>query len=64
MAEPASSNPPAARPAKRDVLLATKLHLPRPRSGFLAGEAGQARVQDRGDAALGVGSARSLRPWW
>jgi LuxR family transcriptional regulator, maltose regulon positive regulatory protein len=36
MAEPATTSPPAAGVAERDLLLATKLHLPRPRDGFLA----------------------------
>jgi LuxR family transcriptional regulator, maltose regulon positive regulatory protein len=35
MAEPARTSPPVAGVAERDVLLATKLHVPRPRSGFL-----------------------------
>jgi hypothetical protein len=36
MAEPgAMTLPPTAAPA-RDVLLATKLHIPRPRPGFLS----------------------------
>jgi LuxR family transcriptional regulator, maltose regulon positive regulatory protein len=35
MAEPATSSPPAAGIAERDALLATKLHLPRSRGGFL-----------------------------
>jgi hypothetical protein len=36
MAEPASTSPPAAGVAEPDALLATKLHLPRSRGGFLA----------------------------
>jgi LuxR family transcriptional regulator, maltose regulon positive regulatory protein len=35
MAEPAMTSPSAAGVAERDVLLATKLHLPRPHPGFL-----------------------------
>jgi hypothetical protein len=35
MAEPASISPPAASVAEREALLATKLHVPRPRPGFL-----------------------------
>jgi LuxR family maltose regulon positive regulatory protein len=36
MAEPATTSPPTAGSAERDALLATKLHLPRSRGGFLA----------------------------
>ena len=35
MTEPLTTPPPAAAP-ERDALLATKLHVPRPRAGFLA----------------------------
>jgi len=51
MAEPATS-PPAAGIAERDAPLATKLHLPRPRDGFLARE----RLLER----LAEGTAREL----
>jgi hypothetical protein len=36
MAEPATTSPRAAGVAERGVLLTTKLHIPRPRPGFLA----------------------------
>jgi LuxR family maltose regulon positive regulatory protein len=52
MAEPASTNPPTAPVAELDVLLATKLHLPRPRGGFLARQ----RLLDQ----LAQGAAREL----
>src|SRR6266487_2820341 len=35
MAEPPRMSPPAAGVTERDVLLATKLHVPQPRAGFL-----------------------------
>src|SRR6266567_3587038 len=35
MAKPPSMSPPAAIVAQRDALLATKLHVPRPRAGFV-----------------------------
>jgi LuxR family transcriptional regulator, maltose regulon positive regulatory protein len=52
MAEPATTSPPAVGVAERDVLLATKLHLPRPRPGFLA----RPRLLER----LTEGAAREL----
>jgi LuxR family transcriptional regulator, maltose regulon positive regulatory protein len=52
MAEPASTSPPAAGGAEQDVLLATKLHLPRPRPGFLSRQ----RLLER----LAEGAAREL----
>jgi LuxR family transcriptional regulator, maltose regulon positive regulatory protein len=52
MAEPATTSPPAAGMAERDGLLATKLHLPRPRPGFLA--------RPRLLARLTQGAAREL----
>jgi LuxR family transcriptional regulator, maltose regulon positive regulatory protein len=52
MAEPATTSPPAAGMAERDVLLATKLHPPRPRPGFLA----RPRLLER----LTQGAAREL----
>jgi LuxR family transcriptional regulator, maltose regulon positive regulatory protein len=52
MAEPATTSPPAAGMAERDVLLATKLHPPRPRAGFLA----RPRLLER----LTQGAAREL----
>src|SRR4030095_4336664 len=36
MAEPTRPDPPAAKGVERDVLLATKLHVPRPRPQFLS----------------------------
>ena len=36
MAEPQAAPPSAAAAAEQDVLLATKLHVPRPRPGFVA----------------------------
>jgi LuxR family maltose regulon positive regulatory protein len=52
MAEPATTSPPAAGVAERDLLLATKLHLPRARPGFLA----RPRLLER----LTDGAAREL----
>jgi LuxR family transcriptional regulator, maltose regulon positive regulatory protein len=52
MAERASTNPSAAPVAEPDVLLATKLHLPRPHPGFLP----RRRLLDR----LAEGAAREL----
>jgi LuxR family maltose regulon positive regulatory protein len=43
MAEPPTTIPAAAATGKRDVLLATKLHIPRTRPGFVA----RARLADR-----------------
>ena len=51
MTEPATTPPPAAAP-ERDALLATKLHVPRPRAGFLA----RSRLLER----LTQGTARKL----
>ncbi len=51
MTEPATTPPPAAAP-ERDALLATKLHVPRPRAGFLA----RSRLLER----LTEGTAREL----
>jgi LuxR family maltose regulon positive regulatory protein len=51
-AEPASASPPAAIGAERVVLLATKLHVPRPRPGFLSRQ----RLLER----LAEGAAREL----
>jgi hypothetical protein len=36
MAEPPATTPSTAATAERDVLLATKLHIPRTRPGFVA----------------------------
>ena len=36
MAEPSTTTPVAPAAAERDRLLATKLHVPRPRPGYLA----------------------------
>jgi hypothetical protein len=36
MAKPPAMSPPAASLDERDALLATKLHIPRPRPGFVA----------------------------
>jgi LuxR family maltose regulon positive regulatory protein len=53
MAEPTTRpGPPVAKVAERDVLLATKLHVPRPRPGFLS----RARLLER----LADGMAREL----
>jgi LuxR family transcriptional regulator, maltose regulon positive regulatory protein len=52
MAEPTRLGPPVATIAERDVLLATKLHVPRPRPGFLP----RARLLER----LTEGTAREL----
>jgi LuxR family transcriptional regulator, maltose regulon positive regulatory protein len=52
MAEPISTSPPTGSVATRDVLLATKLHIPRRRPGFLSRE----RLAER----LAEGTAREL----
>jgi len=52
MAEPPSMSPPGASFTERDVLLATKLHVPQPRGGFLP----RPRLLDR----LAEGMSRSL----
>jgi LuxR family maltose regulon positive regulatory protein len=52
MAEPTRPGPPVGRVAERDVLLATKLHVPQPRPGFLA----RPRLLER----LAEASAREL----
>jgi LuxR family transcriptional regulator, maltose regulon positive regulatory protein len=52
MAEPARSSPPAAGVAEQNVLLVTKLHVPRPRPGFLSRQ----RLLER----LAEGAAREL----
>jgi LuxR family maltose regulon positive regulatory protein len=52
MAEPTRPGPPATTTAERDVLLATKLHVPRPRRGLLP----RARLLER----LTAGTAREL----
>jgi LuxR family transcriptional regulator, maltose regulon positive regulatory protein len=52
MAEPTRPGPPATGVAERDVLLATKLHVPRPRPQFLS----RARLLER----LTDGTAREL----
>jgi LuxR family transcriptional regulator, maltose regulon positive regulatory protein len=50
MAEPPATTPLAAATAERDVLLATKLHVPRSRPGFVA----RPRLADRLARAHGV----------
>ena len=52
MAEPQAAPPSAAAAAEQDVLLATKLHVPGPRPGFVA--------RPRLAGALGEGLARGL----
>jgi LuxR family transcriptional regulator, maltose regulon positive regulatory protein len=52
MAEPTRPDPPAAKVVERDVLLATKLHVPRPRPQFLS----RPRLLQR----LAEGTAREL----
>jgi LuxR family maltose regulon positive regulatory protein len=52
MAEPTSTSPTTGSPAERDVLLATKLHIPRPTPGYLPRE----RLTDQ----LAEGTARDL----
>jgi ATP/maltotriose-dependent transcriptional regulator MalT len=52
MAEPIRPGSPGAEVVERDVLLATKLHVPRPRPGFLS----RARLLER----LADGAAREL----
>jgi LuxR family maltose regulon positive regulatory protein len=52
MAEPATTSSSAAGVAERNLLLATKLHLPRPRDGFLPRQ----RLLER----LAEGAAREL----
>jgi LuxR family maltose regulon positive regulatory protein len=70
MAEPASTFPPAAGGAERDVLLATKLHVPRPRPGFLPRQRlserraeGMARELTLVCAPAGFGKTTLLGDW-
>ena len=70
MAEPARTSPPAAGVAERDALLATKLHIPRLRPGFLARPRllewlaeGTARELTLVCAPAGFGKTSALGDW-
>jgi hypothetical protein len=70
MAEPPSTSPPAAGGAERDLLLATKLHLPRSRPDFLSRQRllerlaeGAARELTLVCAPAGFGKASLLGDW-
>src|SRR5512133_437824 len=51
MAEPPATSPPKGVASQQDVLLATKLHIPRPQPGFVP----PPRLVDRLDEALARG---------
>jgi LuxR family maltose regulon positive regulatory protein len=70
MAEPPATTPAAAATAERDVLLATKLHLPRTRPGFVARHRLADRVAPAHEAQLtlvcapaGFGKTALLADW-
>src|SRR5262245_28789312 len=70
MAEPARTSPPAASVAERDTLLATKLHIPRTRPGFLPRQRLLERLDDGGSRELtlvcapaGFGKTTLLGDW-
>jgi LuxR family maltose regulon positive regulatory protein len=70
MAEPASISPPAASVAEREALLATKLHVPRRRPGFLPRARLLERLAEGGACGLtlvcapaGFGKSTLLADW-